>query len=51
MARIVSKRAEAIDEVMTDPSTVEKIDVLATVDLRPGGDSSSWSNATREDLN
>jgi hypothetical protein len=51
MARIVSKRAEAIDEVMTDPSSVEKIDVLATVDLRPGGDSSSWSNATREDLN
>lgn len=51
MARIVVQRAEAIDEVMMDPASVEKIDVMATVDLRPGSDPSAWSNSSREDLN
>jgi len=51
MAEIISKRAAAIDEAFCDPATAEEVKVLATVDLRPGGDSSSWSNGTRADLN
>jgi len=51
MAEIVTKRAEALDQVLSDPSSVDNISVIGTVDLRPGGDSSSWSNGTRADLN
>lgn len=51
IAEVVAKRAAAIDEVFCDPATAEKVKTVATVDLRPGCDHSSWSNGTRSDLN
>ena len=51
MSQVVVKRAAAIDGVLSDPSTAQKLETVATVDLRPGGDQTSWNNNTREDLN
>lgn len=51
MAYIVTKRAAAIDDVLSDPSSASKIHTAATVDLRSGADESAWGNGTREDLN
>lgn len=51
MAEVVMKRAEVLDRVLSDPSSVEDLSTIAVVDLRPGADHSAWSNGTREDLN
>lgn len=51
MAQVVVGRAEILDQILADPTTTDRVNTIATVDLRPNAAPSEWSNGTRADLN